>query len=239
LEQYAALALDGTTATVKADKGSSTNSSSSSNSSTDPPALTYPQVGLVWRALAQGQVIWRDIKSILEMEEVATATATTTTTTTSEAATAESSSLELKEQDKPQDDDAATDDDNDDDGAHSLVYGPGNCQLDLVESVLLRHAHYPGHWDASQESLWTIFPATFEHNNNKGSATTQKSSSSGDEGWLTEIRDSIATATTTTPASLSMQTPDAKKKGTGDGSGGTVEQTPDAGATDFFKSLLG
>jgi hypothetical protein len=43
--------------------------------------------------------------------------------------------------------------DDDDDGAHSLVYGPGNCQLDLVETVLLRHAHYPGHWDASRESL--------------------------------------------------------------------------------------
>ncbi len=105
----------------------------------------------------------------------------------------------------------------------SPLYGPGKHQEDLIESVVLRSAHYPGHWDANKDSLWVALPAPEEE---KPSDTVK---AAGDEGWLSQLRESIASAQDLQQqiASPEKVEQDDKKK---DGK--------DAEVTDFFASLL-
>eukprot|EP00977_Amphora_coffeiformis_P008350 scaffold1891_cov178-Amphora_coffeaeformis.AAC.3 len=165
-------------------------------------ALTPAQLAILTRAwAAHGAPIWQDTHTYLE--EV------TTTSTT-----------------------AVNDNDDDDDKntQHSQwVYGPGAYQQELLDTVLLRAAQYPGHWDAAKDSLWKIFPT-----NNKQSTTGTSSSSSStttlaDITWLTELRQSMAEATSTSAASTTTEkftTPEPKKKKGAD-TPGTAASRPD------------
>uniref|UniRef100_A0A7S2V866 Uncharacterized protein n=1 Tax=Entomoneis paludosa TaxID=265537 RepID=A0A7S2V866_9STRA len=93
----------------------------------------------------------------------------------------------------------------------SPVYGPGSYQEDLLDSVLLRNAQYPGHWDAAKESLWTILPDTSSTaSKSKPTVSTTATEGAGDLLWLSELKESIdavagsdTTAATTTTASSS------------------------------------
>jgi hypothetical protein len=118
---------------------------------------------------------------------------------------------------------------------HSLIYGPGSHNEELIESVLLRNANYPGHWDAAKESVWKILPkedptsaidvATTTSKNKKGAANTIRP---GDEWWLSELRESIAIPD-------AMKTPPPKKSS----DSSTATKTPnDAAVSSFFEDLL-
>lgn len=103
------------------------------------------------------------------------------------------------------------------------LYGPGRHDEDYIESVLLRNAHYPGHWEANKDSLWVALPTPAEPQ--ADAAGTDE----GDEGWLTQLRESIASAAN---AQKPVVTPEETK---------TEEKTNDsndAAVSDFFASLL-
>jgi hypothetical protein len=100
------------------------------------------------------------------------------------------------------------------------LYGPGRHQEDLIESVLLRNAHYPGHWDAKKDSLWVALPTPSEASTDSGGAAT------GDGGWLTQLRGSIASAEAPRAAAAADETKEEKPK------------EKDAAVSSFFESLL-
>jgi hypothetical protein len=110
------------------------------------------------------------------------------------------------------------------DDSHALVYGPDHYQQELVETVLLRAAQYPGHWDAATDSLWKIWPAAANHR----PALPPCAASAGDESWLAELRASMDTATT---GGSPFTSPEPKKKRE------TPQKTPNE-ASAFFESLL-
>lgn len=103
------------------------------------------------------------------------------------------------------------------------LYGPGKHQEDLIESVVLRTAHYPGHWDASKDSLWVALPSVSPEANSGASNT-----SSGDQGWLMQLRESIAAANDLPPPASTPDRPPEEDK----------PKEKDAEVTDFFASLL-
>lgn len=96
-------------------------------------------------------------------------------------------------------------------------------ELDIVENVMIRQATYPGHWDASQEPLWKILPATPD----RTARVHDENQHSGDQVWLTELRDSIGTIAD------SIKTPPPNKK---KDAPNTASTPNDAAA--FFESLL-
>lgn len=110
------------------------------------------------------------------------------------------------------------------DDSHALVYGPDHYQQELVETVLLRAAQYPGHWDAATDSLWKIWPAAANHR----PALPPCAASAGDELWLAELRASMDTATA---GGSPFSSPEPKKKRD------TPQKTPNE-ASAFFESLL-
>ena len=104
----------------------------------------------------------------------------------------------------------------------SRVYGPGNHDTELVDSVLLRNATYPGHWDASKDSIWKIVSSA----QSSDYPQEKKKGAVGDEHWLKELRDSVGSAET-------LKTPPPKKQEQ------HPEKTPnDAATAAFFESLL-
>lgn len=107
----------------------------------------------------------------------------------------------------------------------TALYGPGRQQEDLIETLLLRNANYPGHWDASKDSLWVALPSETEGNTSE----TNTTAAAGDDGWLTELRDSIASALPTS-AATDDNTP-----------ANNIDDKPkekDAAVSSFFESLL-
>lgn len=107
--------------------------------------------------------------------------------------------------------------------APTALYGPSKQQEDLIETLLLRNANYPGHWDASKDSLWVALPSEADAAPTTGTAAT------GDDGWLTQLRDSIASAL---PAPV--ETPQKAATPSKD----TKPAEKDEAVTDFFASLL-
>ncbi|KAG7346109.1 hypothetical protein IV203_005177 [Nitzschia inconspicua] len=103
----------------------------------------------------------------------------------------------------------------------TALYGPGKQQEDLIESVLLRNANYPGHWDASKESLWVALPAPSEP------APPANTTKTGDEGWLTQLRESIASALPPEKATPKAEEGNDEKP-----------KEKDAAVSSFFESLL-
>ena len=112
----------------------------------------------------------------------------------------------------------------------TALYGPGTQQEDLIETVLLRNANYPGHWDASKDSLWVALPSSTETSSTNNN-TNSDVSGAGDDGWLTQLRDSIASALPVTQAETS-ETPEKQAQNSG------KPGEKDAAVTDFFASLL-
>jgi len=103
------------------------------------------------------------------------------------------------------------------------MYTPGKHQIDLIESVLLRNAHCPGHWEASKDSIWKALPPVKDAGKNE----FIKNEASGDDLWLCTLRDSVAADTTSVPSSTSkanQATPKAKEDA--------------AAASSFFENLL-
>jgi hypothetical protein len=100
----------------------------------------------------------------------------------------------------------------------AAVFRPDKNQ-DLIESVLLRNANYPGQWESSKDSLWIALPASSQATNKKEPKTSR---SSGDDGWLQQLRDSLGTATEPAAASAPSSAP----------------KTDDAEVSSFFENLL-
>lgn len=103
------------------------------------------------------------------------------------------------------------------------LYGPGKHQEDLIESVVLRTAHYPGHWDANKDSLWVALPSP------QDTVVSESAVQSGDQGWLTQVRESIAAANDLPPPSATPDVSNEEDK---------QPKEKDAEVTDFFASLL-
>ena len=108
----------------------------------------------------------------------------------------------------------------------SGIYGPGHHHEDLIESVLLRNAQFPGQWDAAKDSLWVALPPPAEADATDDE-TTDPATTSGDEGWLNELRSSVASEAKTPPPK------DAKK-----GDAADAKTPGDADVSSFFESLL-
>lgn len=102
------------------------------------------------------------------------------------------------------------------------LYGPGGHQEEFIESVLLRNAHYPGHWEASKDSLWVALPTLSENK------AVDEGPVTGDEGWLSQLRESIASAAEAPKAPVVQEETKTEEK--------TAE--PDVAVSDFFASLL-
>jgi hypothetical protein len=100
------------------------------------------------------------------------------------------------------------------------IYGPTRHQDDLIETLLLRNAHCPGHWDATKDSLWVALPMPAPP------AEDAPPPSGGDEGWLGQLRESIVSAEPIKPVVPTSEKP--------------IEESPkkDAAVSSFFESLL-
>jgi hypothetical protein len=163
--------------------------------------LSIKELASVWSELAQGKAVW----------------STETSSSSSDHNTAEEAS--------PEGDQAKVDGK---ETMHPKIYGPDHHNEDLIESVLLRNASYPGHWDAAKDSIWKVLPAQ----NSAGSASKSAAdgnASKGDEHWLSELRESVAAAET-------MKTPPPKKASK---DAASAQKTPnEAAVTNFFESLL-
>jgi hypothetical protein len=162
------------------------------------PTVNYEKLAQLWRDLALDQTVWM------------TDTNTTTTTTTSSTD---------EQPPEPEDDDNNNVNDGDEHSSTPL-YGPGRHQEDLIDTVLLRNANYPGHWDATKDSLWVALPTPPEASQEAALAPT------GDEGWLGQLRTSIA-ADVPKPVS-SLEPTDKEEK----------PKQKDAAVSSFFESLL-
>ena len=100
------------------------------------------------------------------------------------------------------------------------IYGPTRHQDDLIETLLLRNAHCPGHWDAAKDSLWVALPTPAPP------AEDAPPPAGGDEGWLGQLRESIVSAEPVKPVVPTSEKP--------------KEESPkkDAAVSSFFESLL-
>ena len=102
------------------------------------------------------------------------------------------------------------------------MYSAGKHQEDLIESVLLRNASCPGHWEASKDSLWKALPPTIEVATEH--IKREKPESVGDEVWLAKLRDSVETAPIPAASPSPAKAADAAKE--------------DPGVSSFFENLL-
>lgn len=118
-----------------------------------------------------------------------------------------------------------------DGAAATALYGPGRQQEDLIENLLLRNANYPGHWDASKDSLWVALPQDPSNSTTSKSTTVSSTTVTGDDGWLTQLRQSIVSALPTVDKSSSSKNKSAAKD---DGK----PKEKDAAVSSFFESLL-
>ena len=192
------------------DAGGNSNTSSSAegsanNDSNTQLSISYDKLSQLWRDMATGVPVWEQQKE--EKEQTQTSTRSAETGTMDAVASVSATAL----------------------------YGPGRQQEDLIESMLLRNANYPGHWDASKDSLWMALPtATTSGEGSTAKTTAASSAASGDDGWLTQLRDSIASAL---PATTDKA--DEKDKSTSAGGGDSDKpKEKDAAVSSFFESLL-
>ena len=206
------------------------------------PTVHVREIPWLWKALANHEPIW-NYDSIEAME--------TGNWNPSRTATIESTGTA---------DGPANHDSRHHNEIYSYIYGPENHNVEWIESVLVRNANYPGHWDATKDSIWNVLPPTTTTSTTIATTTTTTSSHEppGDQLWLKELYDSIVpvmsssnnstSATTTTPTTSSstssqLQTPPPTHKS---GSGPTQPSTQhsktktpnDAAVSSFFEDLL-
>lgn len=206
------------------------------------PTVTTEELPIIWKALASGKPVWKydSVEALLV-----------------EAGGGGSSSAILA---SPSLDEAVvTDEENEGSttstttSGYSLIYGPDNHNPELIETVLLRNAVYPGHWDAATDSIWKVFspppaalpPTTIPKTTSDGiSSSGAAGNDGGDQAWLKELRDSVAPSDSSTNNNNPLQTPPAK---TGSNSNAnhagtkpdTATKTPnDAAVSSFFEGLL-
>ena len=103
------------------------------------------------------------------------------------------------------------------DESSAAIYAPDK-NPELIETVLLRNANCPPHWDASKDSLWKALPVSKEN----GDETKKATQTAVDDGWLQQLRDSLGTVATAEPAAAATPTP----------------KTDDAEVSSFFENLL-
>lgn len=107
-----------------------------------------------------------------------------------------------------------------DNTSSNAIYITNKDQPDeLIESVLLRNANNPPTWDSSTDSLWKALPPK----QNEEKDDTKATKTSGDDGWLQQLRDSLGTAAEPAPATTKPATP---------------AKTDDAEVSSFFENLL-
>jgi trimeric autotransporter adhesin len=142
-------------------------------------------------------------------------------------------------------------------GGYSWMYGPDHQNSELIESVLLRNANYPGHWDATTDSVWKILipsATVVVASNNSSKTFSQRVASTdhpmathdGDQIWLKELHDSIlpvmtpaTTASSSSSSSSNLQTPPPNKNKTTNAPPSSTAKTPnDAAVSSFFEGLL-
>jgi hypothetical protein len=168
--------------------------------------LSIMELASVWTELAHGKAVW-----------------STETSSSGEHNTATVEEVSTEGDDVQVVDDKET--------THPTIYGPDHHHEDLIESVLLRNASYPGHWDAAKDSIWKVLPAqdSSAGSANKSAATADKEND-GDEHWLSELRESVTTAET-------MKTPPPKKASKD--AAASAQKTPkEEDVSNFFESLL-
>jgi hypothetical protein len=195
-----------------------TTAATADASTANIPCLSTAQFALLLRAWAQGYPVWQSPEQYLVSEGGGNSTATAANViTTDHNKEEESTSTNIA----------------------SAIYGPEQ-DTDLIETVLLRAAHYPGHWDASKDSIWKILvpppsspSSVVPSSSSSSSSTTVDGKSTADQGWLQELRQSVAADAATT----SMLTTPTKKPSSSVKNKTTPVKTPNEAAA-FFESLL-
>merc|ERR1712050_86984 len=175
-----------------------------------------PQLAICWRELALGKPIWKGAVASGPSEEESSALFQTMI-----------GGVSLL-----QSEDAAS--------AHALIYGPDNNNEELIESVLLRNASYPGHWDASKESVWKILPAGDSSKDSKNTAAATIAGFAdggvfGDDHWLSQLRDSVAIETS---AAEKASTSTPNRADTSKNTNPANAMKSPEGVSTFFESLL-
>ena len=164
----------------------------SSASEASQPAVSPDELSILWKDLAMDKEIWK----------------TSTSNVPTNSSSSGSSSSNEEETNIA--------------NIAAPLYGPGGHQEEFIESVLLRNAHYPGHWEASKDSLWVALPTPSENK------AVDEGPVTGDEGWLSQLRESIASAAEAPKAAVVQEETKTEEK--------TAE--PDVAVSDFFASLL-
>ena len=193
---------------------------------TQPTLLSLSQLATLWQGWADGKEVWNDSVAAelgLPQQQQQSATFAEDSSSGADDAAAVTAS------------------------PHQAVYGPGAQNAELIESVLLRNAQYPGHWDASKDSLWKILPQdndsvaqnTIDTKGSNSSPTTTTAAASGDDYWLLELRDSVvAESSTKTPQSSKAKRNTTDKKAKGSKSKKPSKNDDDGEVSNFFESLL-
>lgn len=193
---------------------------------TQPTLLSLSQLATLWQGWADGKEVWNDSVAAelgLPQQQQQSATFAEDSSSGADDAAAVTAS------------------------PHQAVYGPGAQNAELIESVLLRNAQYPGHWDASKDSLWKILPQdndsvaqnTIDTKGSSSSPTTTTAAASGDDYWLLELRDSVvAESSTKTPQSSKAKRNTTDKKAKGSKSKKPSKNDDDGEVSNFFESLL-
>jgi hypothetical protein len=128
---------------------------------------------------------------------------------------------------------------------YAPIYTPSNHNPELIESVLLRSANYPGEWDAAKESLWKILPPGSDGRGDPGDEAVPAAAAGGagddEDRWLSELRDSAAAAAAPGPSDTATRTP--AKAAAGPDKKEVATRPPDSAQKDaavssFFESLL-
>ena len=174
--------------------------------------LTPAQLAVLWRAWAQGAPVWRETLQYLEEAGL-----------TLQMTDPEANDDKTAGEENP----ASTDTAASNNITPTALYSPD--PDDLIETVLLRAANYPGHWEASKDSIWHVLPAVSASSGSREQSGNKQNNMAADQGWLEELRQSVATAS----SAAGLTTPEPKKKS----SSNTPAKTPNEAAA-FFESLL-
>lgn len=230
---------------VTATAGDIANTTTTTGMIPKQPTIHVRELPWLWKALAHHQPIWR-YRTIEDMEAGGAVSESVPVVDDNTALTV------------PPPTDSSTNN-NDDTNIYSYIYGPENHNTEWIESVLVRNANYPGHWDATKDSIWKVFSSpskslttTKDHSN----STAKTNDTAGDQLWLKELYDSIvpvlsSSSTNTTlenssnhTATLSshqLQTPppSSNPNKVSATSTNTKTKTPnDAAVSSFFEDLL-
>jgi len=78
------------------------------------------------------------------------------------------------------------------------LFFPGDHDIEIIESILLRNANCPGVWDAEKDSLWEVFTPPPLNDISKALTSSFKKNTTGDEKWLAVLAESVSALTGST-----------------------------------------